>query len=118
MVQFREIEQERTIQMNETAQIALLLCILIIVYVLSRRFQAWKMKRAYVFVIEDLRRQGAADPSSAVQLPYAKTSLLRFGPRDYRPKAVQYLVMGNILGMTENGAYYLKKKDMEPLPFE
>ncbi len=98
-------------QMSETGQIILLVCVLVMVFFLTRKIQAWRMKRAYVFVIEDLKSAKALDPDSAVVLPYARTSMFRFGTRDYRPKAIQYLMMGNILGMTEDGRYFLKNKD-------
>jgi hypothetical protein len=98
-------------QIGETGQIILLMCVLVIVFFLTRKIQAWRMKRAYILVIEDLKREKAFDPESALILPYAKTSIFRFGTRDYRPKAIQYLMMGNVLGMTEDGRYFLKDKD-------
>ena len=98
-------------QIGETGQIILLGCVLVMVFFLTRKIQAWRMKRAYVVVIEDLKGAQAFDPESAVALPYAKTSILRFGSRDYRPKGIQYLMMGNIMGMTEDGRYYLKDRD-------
>ena len=100
-------------QIGETGQIILLGCVLVMVFFLTRKIQAWKMKRAYINVIEDLKRAEAFDPESAVLLPYARTSIFRFGTRDYRPKAIQYLTMGNIVGMTEDGRHFLKDRDFE-----
>jgi len=99
-------------QIGETGQIILLGCVLVIVFFLTRRLHAWRLKRAYLYVVQDLKQQEAFDPASAVALPYAKTSMLRFGTRDYRPKAIQYLIMGDILAMTEDGRYYLKNRDI------
>jgi len=96
--------------MSDTGRIILLICILIIVYVLTRKVHAWKIKRAYIYIIKDLEQQGAVDPSSAIELPYAKIGVFRFGMRDYRPKAIEYLIVSNIIGMTESGRYYLKNK--------
>ncbi len=93
--------------MTEASRIILLICILIIVYVLTRKVHAWRIKRAYIYIIKDLEQQGAVDPSSAIELPYAKIGVFRFGMRDYRPKAIEYLIASNVIGMTESGGYYL-----------
>jgi hypothetical protein len=101
--------------MSETGKIILLICILIIVYVLTRKVHAWRMKRAYVYITRDLEQQGAVDPSSAIELPYAKIGVFRFGMRDYRPKALEYLIVSNIIGMTDGGKYYLRDQKAGPL---
>jgi len=101
--------------MSETGKIILLICILIIVYVLSRKVHAWRIKRAYIYIIKDLEQQGAVDPSSAIGLPYAKIGVFRFGMRDYRPKALEHLILSNIIGMTGSGGYYLRNKKAGPL---
>ena len=77
------------------------------VYILTRHFHSWRFSRAYVFIINDLKKRGALKPVSAVELPYAKKSMLRMGTRDYRPKALEHLAMKQIIGMTETGRYYL-----------
>ena len=96
--------------MSDTGRIILLIFILVIVYILTRKVHAWKIKRAYIYIIKDLEQQEAVDPSSAVELPYAKIGVFRFGMRDYRPKAVEYLIVSNIIGRTESGRYYLKNR--------
>ena len=96
--------------MSETGRIILLIFILVIVYILTRKVHAWKIKRAYIYIIKDLEQQKAVDPSSAIELPYAKIGVFRFGMRDYRPKAIEYLIVSNIIGRTENGRYYLKNR--------
>lgn len=91
--------------------VILLVCALVIVFLLTRKLQAWRMKRAYLFVVEHLKQQEAFDPPSAVVLPYAQASMFQFGTRDYRPKAIHYLAMGEIIGVTQDGRYYLKDKE-------
>ena len=82
--------------MSETTQIVVGVIVLIVVYILTRQFHAWQMRRAYTTVLKDLRQKEAFDPSSAVELPYAKVRIFRVGTRDYRPKAVQYLSLIHI----------------------
>lgn len=101
--------------MSETSRIILGICILILVYVLTRRVHAWRMKRACSFIIKDLEHKGALDHSSSVELPYEKKSVFRGGMRDYRPKALEYLVLSDIIGMTDSGKYYLRNRKADPL---
>ena len=101
--------------MSETGRIIFVICILIVVYILTRKVHAWRIKRAYFSIIKDVEQRGGMNPSTAVELPWAKGTMFRFGLRDYRPKALEYLILSNIIGMTENGRYYLKNKKIEPL---
>ncbi len=93
--------------MNETMQIVIGVAILVAVYILTRRFHSWRFSRAYFFIINDLKKRGALNPAAAVDLPYARKSMLRMGTRDYRPKALEHLAMKEIVGVTEQGRYYL-----------
>ncbi len=102
--------------MSETGRIILSICVLIAVYILTRKYHTWKTKRTFEYIIEDLKQKGALAPSSAVELPYAKVSMFRIGIRDYRPKAVQYLTLSNIIGRTDSGTYYLKETKIAPRP--
>ena len=101
--------------MNETMQIVLGICVLVAVFILTRQFHAWRFSKAYLFIINDLKEKEALNSDSAVHLPYAKKSMLRIGTRDYRPKALEHLAMKQIVGMTENGRFYLIRKP-EDLP--
>ena len=103
--------------MNETLQIVVGIGALLAVYILTRHFHSWRFSRTYLFIINDLKKRGALNPESAVDLPYAKKSMLRIGTRDYRPKALEHLAMKQIIGMTENGRYYLAVKP-EDLPLK
>ncbi len=96
--------------MSDTVQIIVGVFLLAGVYLLTRRVHLWRMRRAYFTVLEDLKKQDAQDPSSAVSLPYVKTPILRAGMRDFRPKAVEFMVSTGIIAVTEEGKYYLTEK--------
>jgi len=101
--------------MSETSRIILGICILIAVYILTRKVQVWRIKRAYNLIIWDLEQKEAADPSSAVELAYTKLSMFRISMRDYRPKALEYLISSSIIGVTDSGKYYLKDKKVRSI---
>ena len=96
--------------MSEANQIIIGICILIIAVVLNRKFHAWKIKRAYFSIVREIKAKGAFDQNSAVNLPYANRPMFRVGLRDHRPIALQHLVQENIVGVTEDGRYFLKDK--------
>ena len=98
--------------MSENTELIIGIGVLILVFVLSRRFHAWKIKRAYVFIIEDLKTHGAFDPASAVDLSYARNAMFRIGYKDHRPTALKHLISNNIVGATTDEHYYLKDKTM------
>lgn len=93
--------------MNESVEIAIGICALVAVYILTRRFHSWRYSKTYLFIINDLKKKNAVNPASAVDLPYARKSMLRMGMRDYRPKALEHLAMRQIVGVTDTGRYYL-----------
>jgi hypothetical protein len=95
--------------MIEAVQVILAIVIVVIVFILAKRVQGMKINRAFRIIVNDLKQQGALDPSTAVTLPYASPVLFRIGLRDYRPRALTYLVQSGIVGMTEQGRFYLKK---------
>ena len=97
--------------MSETVQILIALCVLGGLYVLSRKFHTWRIEQTYALIIKDLKRRKALDPSAAVELPFTRRDTFRVGLKDYRPKALEYLIFSNIVGRTESGRYYLKKSD-------
>jgi len=76
---------------------------------LAFRITGWRMKRAGDFIISDLEKKNAFDPSSAVELPYAKSPLLRLGLRDFRPAALQELIKQDVVRILEGERYYLRK---------
>lgn len=93
--------------MGETGEIITGILIIGAVILLTRQFHAWKIKRAYLTIIEDLKSQGAHTPETAIHLPYARRSPLRFGVRDHRPTAMKGLISENFVGITEDGRYYI-----------
>jgi hypothetical protein len=93
--------------MSETGELIIGILVLGIAILLTRQFHAWKIKRAYLTIIEDLKRQDARNPETAVDLPYARRSILKFGVRDHRPNAMKGLIAENVVGMTKDGRYYI-----------
>ncbi len=96
--------------MADVLQIITGILFLALVFILTRFGMAWRIRRACVFVVRDLERRNALDHSSAVELTYAKSEFFRMGLRDFRPKAVQGLVESGVLGMTEHGRFFLRKR--------
>ena len=96
--------------MPEFVQIILGIFFLAVVYVLTRYGISNRIRSAATLIMQDLERQEAFDPGSAVDLPYAKSQYFRFGLRDYRPKALKSLVQGGVMGKTETDKYYLKER--------
>jgi len=97
--------------MAETGELIIGILVLCAVILLTRQFHAWKIKRAFLTIMEDLKSQGAHTPETAIHLPYARRSPLKLGVRDHRPTAIKGLVSENIVGLTEDGRYYLLHKD-------
>jgi len=94
--------------MSESVQIVLGLVVLVGVFILTRYVVIWQVRRATGIIIRDLQKQGAVDPVTAVELPYAKQNPLRIGMRNYYAKAVEYMVSEGTAGKTHNGRYYLR----------
>jgi hypothetical protein len=95
--------------MSETVQVIFGILLLIGVYILTQVMVGWRIKRAARGIVRELHLRKAYDPATAVELPYAKTNLLRIGLRDFRPKALNALVQGQVLTRTPAGKYYLLK---------
>ncbi len=93
--------------MPEFVQIILGLIFLVVVYILTRIGVARRIRNTAIRITKDLERQEAYDPGSAVELPFAKANYFRIGLRDYRPKALESLIQGAIVGRTEDGKCYL-----------
>jgi hypothetical protein len=91
-------ESERNLNGSETWEIIIGLCVLIAVYILTRRYHAWRMARAYNVIIKDL-----------VELPYARQNLFRMGTRDYLPKMLQYMTAHDMVRVTADGRYYVSR---------
>ena len=96
--------------MSDTGEIILGICILLGVIMLTRRYHAWRVKRAMIFIVNDLKAQNAYTPESAADLAYAKRTIVKLGMRDHRPIAMDHLAFDNVVGVTEEGKYYLKNR--------
>lgn len=99
--------------MPESLQIVVGVLFLVLVFIATRYGIFLRIKSACKFIIKDLERQHAFDAASAVELPYAKSSYFHIGLRDFRPKAVQSLVEGGVVGKTASEKYYLKVKPVD-----
>ena len=98
--------------MSEYTQMFIAICILFVVVMLTRKFHAWKIKRAYLNIVKDIKAKKAFDSQTAVDLSYARRPMFRVGLRDFRPIALEHLVKDNIIGVTDAGKYYLKDKNV------
>lgn len=98
--------------MSETVQIIMGIGILLAVLALTRKYHGWKIKQAYLVIVEDLKARGARDPQSAVDLPYGRRNVLNIGLKDHRPTALKSLVLDKIVAMSEDGKYYLLDKTL------
>jgi hypothetical protein len=98
--------------MSETTELILGIGALIVVIVLTRKYHAWRFKRAFIYIIDDLKNKGAYSAHSAVALPYAKKNILRMGLRQHHPQALNNLILENIVARTEDGRYYLVQQNV------
>ena len=96
--------------MPESLELIISILLLGAALILSRYFHSWKIKKAYLRIIEDLKSRQAFNPESAIALPYANRPFLRIGLRDHRPAALKSLVAENIVGATQDGRYYILDK--------
>lgn len=98
--------------MSDNTQLIIGIGVLILVFLLSRKFHAWRFKRAYLFIIDDLKKKAAYSAHSAVELSYARRNILRMGARQHHPQALQLLMRENIVGQTEDNRFYLIQKNI------
>ena len=95
--------------MPDSLQLIISILLLVVALILSRQYHAWKIKKAYRDIVEDLKRREAYNAQSAVTLPYANRPFLRIGLRDHRPMALKGLVAENIVGNTQDRYFLLDK---------
>lgn len=100
--------------MNDATQIIVGIIFLALVYMLTRYLVAKKIMHASRGIVDELQRRGAVDAGTAVQFSWAKPDWLRFGLRDYRPKALEGLMGAGIVARSEDGRFYLAKS-LDPL---
>ncbi len=100
--------------MSESLQIVLGLVFVLFAFVVSRYVIARQLQRASGSIIRDLQAGDALDPVSAIDLPYAKPDYLRIGMRDYRRKALEFMINDGVVAKTESDKYYLKFSPPQP----
>ena len=93
--------------MTDNMELFIGLAVLFLAIMGTRRYHAWRIRRAYQLIVNDLESAGALSPDSAVDLPYAGKNLLRIGIRDHRKMALNHLVMDQVVGQTEDGRYFM-----------
>ena len=93
--------------MSDKLELFLGLIVLLAVIAITRKYHAWRIRRAYQIIIDDLESANALTPESAVDLPYSGKNLLRIGVRDHRKMALNHLVMEQVVGQTDDSRYYL-----------
>ena len=98
--------------MSDKIQLLWGIVALIVVIFLTRRYHAWRLKKAYLFIINDLKKKGAYSAHSAVKLPYAEKNILRIGLRQHHPQVLNQLILENIVARTEDKRYYLTQQDI------
>jgi hypothetical protein len=98
--------------MPESIQITIGIITVIIVYILTMLGKGWWTRRVCLTIIKDLEAKGAVNAATAVTLPYEKANYFRIGYRDYRPKALESLILGEIVYRTFSGQYYLNQEKL------
>ena len=98
--------------MSVVYQLIIFFLIIVGVLLFLRKFVAWKVIKSYNFIISDLKEKQALNPESAVELVYARRNFMNIGPRDYRPRILVQMVTNGIVGLTEDGKYYLIRTDV------
>jgi hypothetical protein len=111
-LQYDDNEKGVQSEMPETTELILGIGALILVILLTRKYHAWRIKRAYIFIIDDLKNKRAYSAHSAVELPYTKINRLRMGLRQHHPQALDHLIMQNVVAKTEDRRYYLVQKNI------
>lgn len=100
--------------MKESTQIIIAFVIIVTGWLLTTLATGWWTRQICKRIIKELKEQGAINEATAVSLPYApsaivKSSIINFGYRDYRPKALEILVLGEVVTKTLNDQYYLNE---------
>ena len=93
--------------MPESMQIVIGIIALLTVYLLAMLGTGWWTKQICLTIIRELEEKGAVNAANAIDLLYAKTSYIKIGYRDYRPKALEMLVLSEVVYKTLTGRYYL-----------
>lgn len=93
--------------MPEIYQHVLGIGFLVLVFIVTRYGVGLRMKKATQLIMDDLHQRLAVDVYTAVSLDYAKPNWLKFGLRDFRPKALQSLIKAGVVVQSGPDRFYL-----------
>jgi hypothetical protein len=96
--------------MPESMQIIIGIFAVLVVYLLAMLGTGWWTKQVSLTIMKELEDRGAINAATAVDLPYDKINYFKVGYRDYRPKALEMLILSEIVCKTFQGRYYLNKE--------
>lgn len=96
--------------MPESAQIIIGIFAIVIVYLLAMLGTGWWTKQVCLAMMKELEDRGALNAATAVELPYDKINYFKVGYRDYRPKALEMLILSEVVCKTFDGRYYVNKE--------
>jgi hypothetical protein len=82
----------------------------LVVYLLAMLGTGWWTKQISLAIMKDLEDREAINATTAVDLPYDKINYFKIGYRDYRPKALEMLILSEVVCKTFQGRYYLNKE--------
>lgn len=99
--------------MTTTIQILMGVVFFIGAFILSQIIVGRRLRTTGARILKELSEQKALDITSAVNLAYAKANYLPKGLRDLRPRSLNDLIQGDIVGKTPEGKFYLKKQPDE-----
>ncbi len=85
--------------------LTILIMTLLALALLSRSATVWRLRRTARSIVHYLERHQAYRPAAAVELP--KDGLLQLVLRNSTRHALQSLLNAGIVGLAENGKYYL-----------
>jgi len=93
--------------MKESNQIIIAVLIIAIGWLLTTLATGWWTRQICKRIIKELKEQGAVNAATAVSLHYApealvKSTIINFSYRDYRPKALEILILGEVVIKTAN----------------
>jgi len=101
--------RKRTYFMPESMQIIIGIVAVLVVYLLAMLGTGWWTKQVSLAMMKELEDKGAINAATAVDLPYDKINYFKVGYRDYRPKALEMLILSEVICKTFQGRYYLNK---------
>ena len=96
--------------MQESMQIIIGIFAVLVVYLLAMLGTGWWTKQVCLAIMKELEERGAVNAKTAVNLPYDKINYFKVGYRDYRPKALEMLILSEVVCKTFHGRYYLNKE--------